>query len=97
MVTELQDLRDDGMWMQLEEMGERPDLLRDPFEDDEPLECETKGNRLVEFPSQYQHTVTPMTTPERRVLINFNFMRALPATDGQTFISHGLAIQHPMS
>jgi hypothetical protein len=39
MVTELQDLRDDGMWMQLEEMGERPDLLRDPFEDDEPLEC----------------------------------------------------------
>ena len=39
MVTELQDLRDDGMWMQLEEMGERPDLLRDHFEDDEPLEC----------------------------------------------------------
>ena len=39
MVTELQDLRDDGMWRQLEEMGERPDLLRDPFEDDEPLEC----------------------------------------------------------
>jgi len=36
-VTELQDLRDDGMWMQLEEMGERPDLLTDPFLDDEPL------------------------------------------------------------
>ena len=38
-MTELQDLRDDGMWMQLEEMGKRPDLLTDPFEDDEPLEC----------------------------------------------------------
>ena len=34
-----QDLRDDGMWMQLEEMGERPDLLRDPFLDDEMLEA----------------------------------------------------------
>lgn len=38
-MTELQDLRDDGMWMQLEEMGERPELLTDPFLDDEPLEC----------------------------------------------------------
>ena len=38
-MTELQDLRDDGMWMQLEEMGERPDLLTDPFLDDEPIEC----------------------------------------------------------
>jgi hypothetical protein len=38
-VTELQDLRDDGMWMQLEEMGERPELLTDPFLDDEPVEC----------------------------------------------------------
>lgn len=38
-MTELQDLRDDGMWMQLEEMGERPDLLIDPFRDDAPLEC----------------------------------------------------------
>jgi|TARA_R100001463_G_scaffold61067_1_gene113776 hypothetical protein len=37
--VELQDLRDDGMWMQLEAMGERPDLLTDPFLDDEPLEC----------------------------------------------------------
>ena len=34
-----QDLHDDGMWMQLEEMGERPDLLTDPFLDDEPIEC----------------------------------------------------------
>jgi len=34
-----QDLHDDGMWMQLEEMGERPDLLCDPFLDDEPIEC----------------------------------------------------------
>ena len=38
-MTEIQDLRDDGMWMQLEEMGERPDLLTDPFLDDTPLEC----------------------------------------------------------
>ena len=38
-MSELQDLRDDGMWMQLEEMGERPDLLTDPFLDDTPLEC----------------------------------------------------------
>ena len=30
-----EDLHDDGMWMQLEEMGERPDLLTDPFLDDE--------------------------------------------------------------
>ena len=36
---DIQDLHDDGMWMQLEEMGERPDLLRDPFLDDEPIEC----------------------------------------------------------
>jgi len=38
-VTGLQDLRDDGMWMQLEALGERPDLLTDPFLDDEPIEC----------------------------------------------------------
>ena len=38
-MSELQDLRDAGMWMQLEEMGERPDLLTDPFLDDTPLEC----------------------------------------------------------
>ncbi|MGYP001191404602 len=38
-MTELQDLHDDGMWMQMEEMGERPDLLVDPFLDDTPLEC----------------------------------------------------------
>ena len=37
-MTGLQDLRDDGMWMQLEALGERPDLLRDPFSDDEPIE-----------------------------------------------------------
>lgn len=38
-MPDIQDLRDDGMWMQLEEMGERPELLTDPFLDDEPLEC----------------------------------------------------------
>ena len=66
--------------------------------DNEPLEVETKANRLVEFPSQYQHTVTPMTTPERRVLVNFNFIRALTAKkDGETFTSAALSVQHPMS
>ena len=38
-MTELQDLRDDGMWMQLEDMGVRADLLTVPFLDDEPIEC----------------------------------------------------------
>ena len=38
-----EDLHDDGMWMQLEEMGERPDLLTDPFLDDEMLECTVDG------------------------------------------------------
>ena len=66
--------------------------------DNEPFEVETKANRLVEFPSQYEHSVSPMTTPERRVLINFNFIRALTAKkDGKTFISAALAVQHPMS
>jgi hypothetical protein len=32
-----QDLFDDGMWMSLNEMGERPEL--DPFMDDTPIEC----------------------------------------------------------
>ena len=38
-MSKLQDLHDDGMWMQMEAMGERPDLLTDPFLDDTPLEC----------------------------------------------------------
>ncbi len=69
------------------------------FEDkgDEPLEVETKANRLVEFPSQYMHSTTPFTTPERRVLINFNFIRALKAEVGSTFVTHGMSNQHPMS
>ena len=66
-------------------------------DDNEPLEVETKANRLVEFPSQYEHSVTPMTTPERRVLINFNFIRAKKAKVGKTYISHLLTQQHPMS
>ena len=32
-----QDLFDDGMWMSLNEMGERPEI--DPFADDTPIEC----------------------------------------------------------
>ena len=65
--------------------------------DNEPFEVETKANRLVEFPSQYEHAVTPMTTPERRVLINFNFIRANKVELDKTFISHGVSEQHPMS
>ena len=65
--------------------------------DNEPFEVETKANRLVEFPSQYEHSVTPMTTPERRVLINFNFIRANKVELDKTFISHGVSEQHPMS
>ena len=42
-MSELEDLRDDGMWMELEAMGERPDLLRDPFLDDEPIDCGVDG------------------------------------------------------
>ena len=66
-------------------------------DDNEPLEVETKANRLVEFPSQYEHAVSPMTTPERRVLINFNFIRAKKIKSDQTFIAHGMTSQHPMS
>jgi len=65
--------------------------------DNEPFEVETKANRLVEFPSQYEHAVSPMTTPERRVLINFNFIRANRVVTGRTIISHGQGNQHPMS
>ena len=65
--------------------------------DNEPLECDTKANRLVEFPSQYRHSTTTFTHPERRVLINFNFIRALQAKSGETFISHNMSVQHPMS
>ena len=32
-----QDLFDDGMWMSLNEMGERPEI--DHFADDTPIEC----------------------------------------------------------
>lgn len=63
----------------------------------EPFEVETKANSLVEFPSQYMHSTTPFTTPERRVLINFNFIRALKAEVNSTFVAHGMASQHPMS
>ena len=65
--------------------------------DNEPFEVETKANRLVEFPSQYEHAVTPMTTPERRVLINFNFIRANKIELDKTFIAHGMSNQHPMT
>ena len=48
MMSDIQDLRDDGMWMQLEAMGERPDLLTDPFEDDAPIECSVDGYEVCE-------------------------------------------------
>mgnify|MGYP001216408280 FL=1 len=43
-----QDLHDDGMWMQLEEMGERPELLTDPFDDDTPIECSIDDVEICE-------------------------------------------------
>ena len=67
-------------------------------DDNEPLEVETKANRLIEFPSSYEHAVSPMTTPERRVLINFNFIRADKMQGNRTYITHELDVnQHPMS
>ena len=67
-------------------------------DDNEPFEVETKANRLVEFPSQYQHSVSPMTTPSRRVLINFNFIRAGKLEGNMTYISHELdSNKHPMT
>ena len=63
--------------------------------DNEPLECETKANRLVKFPSSYEHSVTPFTTPNMRSVINFNFIEPRPQKG--VFITHHLATQHPMS
>jgi len=65
--------------------------------DNEPFEVETKANRLVEFPSQYRHSTTTFTTPSRRVLINFNFIRAMKAKSGELFVTHTMGGQHPMS
>ena len=66
--------------------------------DNEPFEVETKANRLVEFPSQYRHSTTTFSTPARRVLINFNFIRAKKAKSGEVNVSHSLTCgQHPMS
>ena len=65
--------------------------------DNEPFEVETKENRLVEFPSQYRHSTTTFNTPSRRVLINFNFIRAMKAKSGEVFVTHSMGGQHPMS
>jgi hypothetical protein len=37
---------DDDVWMQLEDMGERPEL--DPFEDETPIECSIDGYDICE-------------------------------------------------
>ena len=63
--------------------------------DNEPLECETKANRLVKFPSQYYHSVTPFTTPYSRSVINFNYIES-KRVEG-ALLSHNIASQHPMS
>ena len=65
--------------------------------DNEPFEVETKENRLVEFPSQYRQSTTTFNTPSRRVLINFNFIRAKKAKSGEVFVTHSMGGQHPMS
>ena len=48
---------------------------------DEELEVESVANRLVEFPSSYEHSSTPFTTTDRRIVINFNYIKQpqLPA------------------
>ena len=38
-MSELPAFHADRMWIQMEAMRERPDLLTDPFLDDEPIEC----------------------------------------------------------
>ena len=63
--------------------------------DKEPLECETKANRLVKFPSSYEHSVTPFTTPDMRSVINFNYIEPKPQKG--VFITHDILSQHPMS
>ena len=63
-------------------------------DDNEPFDCETKANRLVQFPSSYQHSVTPFTQPDRRVVINFNYMT--PDPQESVYIQHNLIQQHPM-
>ena len=66
--------------------------------DNEPFQVETKANRLVQFPSQYRHTTTPFTTPDRRVLINFNFIRPEVNRQEGVFCSHSMiGNQHPMT
>ena len=63
--------------------------------DKEPLECETKANRLVKFPSQYYHSVTPFTTPYSRSVINFNYIES-KSVEGVK-LTHNISGQHPMS
>ena len=63
--------------------------------DNEPLECETKANRLVKFPSQYYHSVTPFTTPYSRSVINFNYIES-KSVEGVK-LTHNISGQHPMS
>ena len=55
---------------------------------DDPIECESKANRFIEFPSHYKHTSTPFTTPERRVVINFNYHKLHIELD-ETIIGSG--------
>ncbi len=45
---------------------------------DEELEVESVANRLVEFPSSYEHSSTPFTTTDRRIVINFNYIKQPP-------------------
>ena len=40
---------------------------------DDHVEVETKANRLVKFPSLYEHAATPFTTTERRCVLNINY------------------------
>ena len=41
-----QEMFDDGMWMSLEEMGERLEV--DSFEDDTPIDCSVDSPEICE-------------------------------------------------
>ena len=44
--ADAQELFDNGMWMSLNEMGERPEI--DPFADDTPIECGLENPDICE-------------------------------------------------
>ena len=56
---------------------------------DDQAEVETKANRLIKFPSSYEHAATPFTTPERRCVLNINYHPAATVNPNKTIIMTG--------